>query len=268
MRNSIIISIAGALLLSASSASAAPQKDAANYFAEGLRLYAEKNYDAAATELEKSYKLSNDQTTLFAWAQAERLYGNCDESKTLLSTYVANGANAKQSKAAYDLMEQCTPRVSDDPVVPDPALTTNTSGPGDTGNGNIIDTTNGGSVTTDVVDQGKPWYKDWVGITLLGAGSVSTVLSLLSYNSARSDEKDGAIEGTSYDEFLRLRSDAQEKRTTAVIFGVGGGLLLSGAAVYILMDKFTGGGAEEKPTEGMVLHFDGGGGGVSFSGSF
>jgi hypothetical protein len=254
--------------LSASSASAAPNKDAAKHFAEGLRLYAEKDYDGAATSLELSYNLKKDQTTLFAWAQSERLFGNCDESKTLLSTYVANGANAKQSKAAYDLMEQCTPRVVAEPVVPEPELTNGGTGPGDTSAETNTNLVSGGSVTTDGGDQGKHWYKDWIGLTLLGTGGVSTAIGILMYSSARSDESAAAEMGVTYDEFLHLRSEAQEKRTNSVVFSVAGGALLSAGAVYILMDQFGGGAAKEKPSEGMVLHLDGSGGGVSFSGSF
>lgn len=267
MRYSITLSIAGVLLLSASSASANPQKEAAKHFSEGLRLYAEKDYNGAATELELSYNKNNDQTTLFAWAQAERLYGNCDESKTLLSTYVANGANAKQSKAAYDLMKQCTPRVVE-PVVPDPVLTNTTTGPGDTTATNNTLDTSGGNVTKDGGDLSKPWYKDWIGITLLSTGGVSTALALFSYSGARSDESAAVEMGVTYDEFLHLRSEAQEKRTNSVVFGVAGGVLLSAGAAYILMDKFGAGGEEEKPSEGMVLHVDGAGAGVSWAGSF
>lgn len=269
MRYPIIVSIAGALLLSASSASANPKKEAAKHFADGLRLYAEKDYDAAATQLELSYNLKNDQTTLFAWAQAERLYGNCDESKALLSQYVANGANAKQSKAAYDLMEQCTPRVVEvpdpvDPIVdPDP----NANG-GTTGTGGSGPLSGGGGSNTDTVD-GGPWYKDWVPLTLLGTGTVALTVSLVSYSSARSKESDAEKEGTTYDEFISLRSDAEEARTNAVIFGVAGGVLLTAGAVYILTDGFGRKSSEETASaEGMVMHFDGQSGGVSFSGSF
>jgi hypothetical protein len=267
MRYPITLSIAGVLLLSASTASANPKKEAAKHFSEGLRLYAEKNFDGAATELELSYNKNNDQTTLFAWAQAERLYGNCDESKTLLSTYVANGANAKQSKAAYDLMKQCTPRVVE-PVVPEPVLTHNTSGPGDTNTNNTLDTSSGGSVNQDTGDTGKHWYKDWIGLTLLGTGGVSTALALFSYSGARSDESAAVEMGVTYDEFLHLRSEAQEKRTNSVVFGVAGGVLLSAGAAYILLDKFSAGDEEEKPSEGMVLHLSGAGGGVTWAGSF
>lgn len=267
MRYPISLSIAGLLFLSASSVSANPKKEAAKHFADGLRLYAEKDYDAAATELEISYNLKNDQTTLFAWAQAERLFGNCDESKVLLSKYVANGANAKQSKAAYDLMEQCTPRVVEEPVAADPVVPPVTD-PSAGGNANG-DLTSGGSVSEAEADDGKHWYKDWVGLTLLASGGVGLTISALSYSAARGKESDAEMMGITYDEFITLRSDAEQSRTTAVIFGVTGGVLLTAGAAYILMDHITGNSSEESAAaEGMVMHFDGNAGGVSFSGSF
>jgi hypothetical protein len=240
---------------------AAPQTEAAKHFAEGLRLYAEKDFDGAATELEASYKLNNDQTTLFAWAQAERLYGNCDEAKELLSTYVANGANAKQSKAAYDLMEQCTPRVVDPPVateVVDPASNANTIGA----------TGTGGDLSGSQADGGQHWYKDWVPLTLLGVGSVGVTLGLFSYGAARTDEKDAEKMGVTYDEYLQLRSDAEEKRTSAVIFGVGGGIILGAGVAYIFTDGFGSKRSKESPAEGMVMQLDGGGGSLSWAGQF
>lgn len=248
--------------MSASLASAEPNKDAAKHFGEGLRLYAEKDYKAAAAELEISYNLNNDQTTLFAWAQAERLYGNCDKSKELLTTYIASGANAKQSKAAYDLMEQCTPRV----VEPPPPVVT----PPETGNTNgTANLGSDGNVSASQGNDTKHWYKDWVGITLLAVGGVGTTLGLLSYSDARADEKDAAKEGVTYDRFLHLRSEAEEKRTNAAILGIGGTVILGAAAVYILTDLVSGKDSKESAPEGMVMHLDGlGGGGISWAGQF
>ncbi len=266
MRLLIPLSIAGALLSSASLASANPKKDAAKHFANGLRLYAEKDFDAAATELEAAYKLNNDQTTLFAWAQAERLYGNCTESKELLSQYISNGANAKQSKAAFDLMDKCTPRVVDEPVEPE-VVGGNPDGTGPT-DAIPSEGTTVGSVSGSSSQASVHWYKDWVGLTLLSVGGVSTALSLFSYSAARTKEKDADKDGVTYDEFLNLRSDAETSRTLSVVFGVAGGLALGAGAVYIFTDYLSGGSDKESASEGMVLNLDGNGGSVSFSGTF
>lgn len=284
MRYSTSIAVVGALLVSASLATAAPKKTAAKHFGDGLSLYSDKKYAEAAVELEMSYNLKNDQTTLFAWAQAERLDGNCDRSKELLTNYIAKGANAKQSKAAYELMEQCTPRVVEaaPPVVVPPLATgdtTSTDGTTSTGDTSTGDTTStggtedlgtGASVAASQSDNTKHWYKDWVGITLLGVSGVSATLGILNYTDARKSEKDAVKDGVSYDRFLQLRSEAEDGRTNAVILGIGSAVILGGAAVYILTDLVSGTSSdEESASEGIGMQLDGSGGGsVSWAGSF
>jgi hypothetical protein len=268
MRYLISITIAGALLLSASQASADPKKEAREHFSEGLSLYKSEDFAGAARELGLSYNLKNDQTTLFAWAQALRLNGDCEESKTRLKQYIANGANAKQSKAAFDLMDKCAPAV--EPVVPDPVEDPN----GGTGDPIVAGPTSPGGATGGDLQGGtqatpaKHWYRDWLGITLMAAGGVSLTLSAFSYASAKTSESDAKKPGVTLGEFKTFKSDAEESRTVAVVFGVAGGMALTGAAVYILTDRFKGSSEESAASGGMAFVLDGQGGSVSFAGSF
>lgn len=258
MRFRTFLPILSSLVFCVSIASASPKEDADKHFADGLRLYAEKDFKGASSALELAYNAQNKQTTLFAWAQAERLQGNCDKSKELLSKYIANGANPKQSEAAFKLMEDCTPAAvtPDDPVeTTDPNVGTDTTV---TGNDPI------GDVTTSTVDSSPPWYRDWIGATLLSTGVVSTLFSAVSYSSALTSEEDAKKAGVSYDEFLKLRSKAEDARTFSVVLGVTGGLLVGAGVVYVL----TGKSGDQEESENLSVQIDSTGAAFSFSGQF
>ncbi len=104
-----------ALLASPAALLAAPSS-APELYAEGLKLYAQEDYAQAAKVLESSYLLDEKQSTLFAWAQAERLQQHCDKASELFEKYISKGEEAKQLKAAFQLIKQCAP--PEDKTVP------------------------------------------------------------------------------------------------------------------------------------------------------
>jgi hypothetical protein len=280
MRLRIPLSIVSTLVLSSSLALASP-KEADKHFAEGLRLYAEKDFKGAARELALAYQEQNKQTTLFAWAQAERLRGNCAKSRELLSKYIAKGATGKQSEAAFKLMEDCTQSddISDATDTSDTTDTTDTTdtGAGTTGDtGNTSDTgtdptdpTGDGTstdldLTTTTVDETKPWYRDWIGLSLLGVGAASAVVGGLNYSAALSSEDSAVQPGVSYDDFLKFRSDAEDSRTLAVAFGVGSGLLVGAGIVYILMPEK----AKSEESDNISVQLQGSGATLSWASRF
>ncbi len=217
-----------ALLLSSSPASA---DDAASLFGEGLRLYAEKKYEESAVALSAAYDAKPDQQTLFAWAQAVRLSGDCDKSRELFAKYVANGANSKQSKAAFKLMEDCTPAKVVKPEVPVEETPPETnSAPQDGAEKNVVNPS-----PPPAADGATPWYKDWVAVGLFSVGAVGLGVSGLSYSNALQLETDGMQSGVSYDRFLELKQQSQDSRTLALVTGVGGALLIGAGVTYLLV---------------------------------
>ena len=233
----------------------APEKEAKEHFAEGLRHYAEKNFEQAAIELEKSYKISSEQQTLFAWAQAERLSGNCAKSRKLFTQYVAGDVTAQQSEAAFKLMKECEERAQPveepQPTEPDPTPTEPVS------------------VTQPPIEvqaqssasHATPWYRDAVGISLLSGGAIGLIVGGFSYSSALSIESDAEKEGVTYESFLDSKSKAESRRGIAVGASVVGGLALTAGIAYILI-----GPSEESPP--MSVSISEGGAQASYGWSF
>ena len=261
-----IVATCLATLLSTAIANAEQKDDAASLFANGLRLYAEKNYEEAAVELAASYEAKADQRTLFAWAQAVRLSGQCEKSRELLANYVANGANSKQSKAAFKLMEDCTDsEVPDAPTNPEPPAVVEEPPVASEEGG---ESTNAIAVTSSArpstVDSVSPWYKDWVAVGLLSVGVVGLGVSGLTYSSALQLESDGMQAGTSYDEFLDLKERSQDRRNLSLLTGTAGALLIGGGITYLLLRDTTT--SSERST--VSLQLDGDRAGFAISGNF
>lgn len=224
-----------AVLLSASAGHAEKKQDASSYFANGLRLYAEKNYEEAAVELSKAYEAAPEQRTLFAWAQAVRLSGDCEKSRELLAKYVANGANRKQSKAAFSLMEDCTPAPIEDQNSSD-LLTGAPTKPETTEPGTTVATTPPKpKAEPNSVVSATPWYKDWLAVGLFSVGAVGLGVSGVSYSSALSLEADGEADGVTYDEFLDLQKRSESKRTLALLTGAAGAVFVGAGVTYLLL---------------------------------
>ncbi len=116
MRRQLILCIGLLALLGSPAALLAAPRSAPELYAEGLKLYALEDYAQAATVFERSYLLDEQQSTLFAWAQAERLQQHCDKASELFEKYIGKGEEAKQLKAAFQLIKQCAP--PEDKTVP------------------------------------------------------------------------------------------------------------------------------------------------------
>ena len=265
---SLAIALA-APLLTESVAEASPSED----YAEGLRLYSNKEFTAAAEALARSYKAKEDQNTLFAWAQAERLQGNCDASGKLFSEFIAKGANKKQSRAAFELMQDCVeqqpktvekpdtgstgeenPEANPTPEV-EPLLGADNSTKNNTSGQDLA------VVTAGPTGQRSPWYSDWVGMSLVGSGTAALIVGGISYKSALDAEDDANGKGEAH--FIDSKRLANDRRSLAVVAGVTGGVLLGGGIIYYLLRD--GSSEEQNP---ISMQVDGTSTTFSYAGHF
>lgn len=233
MARSPLLIAATAILLYGGTVSASPESDAGKHFAEGLRLYAENDFAAAATALKISYEFHADQRTLFAWAQSERRLGNCESSRKLLTLYISSGATGKQSQAAYRLMSDCKPSTTDK-TEPDEA----------TGEEDPVKVpldvkeeppTSEPLITPPTTTVHQPWYRDWIGVTLLSTGAVGLAFSAFEYGTALDAEDSAAKSGVTYQQFLDHKENAQTARDLSLASGLLGGALIGGGLVYIFV---------------------------------
>jgi len=265
-----------ALLLASSVASAGPSKDAKKLFAEGLRLYAEKNFEEATIALKAAYETKPEQRTLFAWAQAARLSGQCTTSRELLATYVANGANAKQSRAAYKLMEECEPAEGEDAAAsrssPPPTASAPTIASA-FGPAAVVPVSAAPTMTPHPAAPGpqpsradasaNPWYKDWVAVGLVSSGVVGLAIGGFKYSEALGYDRDGKGDFVSYEEFLSFKSKSQDSRDISMVATATGGLLLGAGALYIFMR-----GDSESHERGLSIGLDSDHASIGYAGSW
>src|SRR4051794_6635491 len=95
-------------------------------FDRGAALAAERKYDEAAQAFAAAYELDHRKETLFAWAQVERLRGNCAAAVPLYRRFLTSAdLTPAQSDAAALSIRRCEaepePRPEPPPRPPAPA---------------------------------------------------------------------------------------------------------------------------------------------------
>ena len=120
-----VIVVAGA---TASAQESKPLDPAAQAHLEaGDAAYRAADYVNASSELEAAYKIDPQPVLLYAWAQARRMAGACDEAIALYRRYVATGVTDSQAAAANAGIGLCeksmaaAPRTNPPPPGPETA---------------------------------------------------------------------------------------------------------------------------------------------------
>jgi tetratricopeptide (TPR) repeat protein len=86
----------------------------------GLAEYKAGKYAASAATLEKAYKLDPKPETLFAWAQAERLLGDCEAAIPLYKKLLEQTADLNAGKLVRENLALCEPEPAPEPAVVEP----------------------------------------------------------------------------------------------------------------------------------------------------
>ncbi len=73
----------------------------------GVAAYLDKRYAEAITEFEAGYRVEPDPVFLFAWAQAERLRGNCVAAVPLYERLLMGKPSAQQAVTARHHLDGC-----------------------------------------------------------------------------------------------------------------------------------------------------------------
>lgn len=100
-------------------APAAMDGEARERFDQGLASYTNKEYAEAVKQFRLAYALDPRAEILFAWAQAERLYGRCSRSTKLYKRFLASRPSEQQAEAARQGVERCKDQADTAPGDPD-----------------------------------------------------------------------------------------------------------------------------------------------------
>jgi hypothetical protein len=106
IRAAALVALAG--VLGTSAAHGQPADEARVHFESGAALASERKYEEAAREFKASYDLDPRKEALFAWAQVERLGGNCAAAVELYRKFMASpDLTATQTEAAELNIRRC-----------------------------------------------------------------------------------------------------------------------------------------------------------------
>ncbi|HEY5925026.1 MAG TPA: hypothetical protein VIV11_25265, partial [Kofleriaceae bacterium] len=176
----------------------------------GVRAFEAKDYATASTELEAAYNLAPLSKLLFAWAQARRLGGHCDEAIPLYRRYLATKPTDQQIEAATTGMLLCERAQAPAPIARPPVL-----------------------IRYEVA----PWYRDEIG-GVLAAGGIASVAAGVTFLVLASHSEDAAAVAPTRPAFLELIDEATFRRRIGWAgVGAGSALLIGGVARYLIHDE-------------------------------
>lgn len=198
----------------------------------GIELFEKGEYEQAIDALKAGYAIEPRTEFLYALGQSERRRGNCVKAVEYYKQFLAANPPERQAEATRVHVERCE-RVVEDMRKSLPGALEPTA-PATTEN-----TTPGTLPNREVDSAGPaPWYKDWVGGALCGAGLVSVGLGTMFMLNAN-----GALDGANtYGAHVAAAEDGKSQRLLGtVLLGAGGGLIAGGILRYVLHSR---GGAQ------------------------
>jgi tetratricopeptide (TPR) repeat protein len=113
----VITLILSTLTMSAPAGAIDPE--AKEHLERGLAGYTAKDYAGAIKDLRLAYALDPRPEILFAWAQAERLYGRCSQASKLYDRFLKSKPSAQQAAAARTGIERCEGQPDTTPADPE-----------------------------------------------------------------------------------------------------------------------------------------------------
>lgn len=192
---------------------------------QGLALYEDGKYELAAARFEASYELDPRPELLFAWAQAERLTGDCVHAAKLYERFLASGPRPKQRKAATALLALCHDTLASESGGREPP---DRRDPSD----DETEQDGGASPPRDTMTgSAGSWTRDWIGHGLAGGGAIAIGVGvgfiLVSSSTARD-----AASAPSYPEYGSRLDRAKLYRALGIGGCAVGGALIATAIVH------------------------------------
>jgi tetratricopeptide (TPR) repeat protein len=221
--------------------------EAKRRFERGLVLFEAKRYDEAIAEFDAAYKLDPRREILFAWAQTERLSGDCPSAVILYRRFLDSDPEERHAVIAREKQALCERSLSTRPegapteapsLQPAPAPTPSTVTP---------------TSAVRVTDH-SPWYEDVLGDALLGTGVVGLgigtwgIVSSVSEN----DAANAAVDSRLYNQ----RIDRAQRDRTIGIVGLAGGGAFVAAAIFRYATRSSGSEPDEAIASSLWLDGD------------
>jgi tetratricopeptide (TPR) repeat protein len=184
-------------------------------------------YAKAVPELKAAYAIEPKPFLLYAWAQAERMTGNCRKAVPLYERFLTTNPDAQQRRYAETNILDCAAETEEggDTDPPDPFDTeAGAEGGGDEAGDDEGD-----------VDPIKPAYKDWLGATFVGLGVAGMVVGGVLIAVGQQEVRESSRATSEDDYFDQVDAGTSKHTAGIVVLGVGGALLLAGVIRYAVL---------------------------------
>ncbi len=232
------------------SGSGAMKAEARVHLEQGLAAYSEKDWERAIREFRAGYDIDPRPDFLFAWAQAERLSGDCAAAIELYEKFIATHPSPEQADAAQQMSDRCRETVTQTRPAPEPKKAREPD------EGEVVPRKLRAAPAPSAGGE-RTWWKDGWGAGLAGAGVVGVGLGVGLYVAASSSD-DAADRAATYDEFAQRKDEAAGRRSFAALsLGAGAALLVAGGVRYYLVHRRE---SRSHDATGVALSFTPGGG--------
>jgi hypothetical protein len=197
-------------------------------YQKGVAAYEKRDYERAVEALRAAHELDPRPQTLFAWAQAERLSGDCPSAMVLYRQFLDGEPTEVQAEAARQALLRCErslasrPVEEPEPAVPPPVAPVEPRA--------ITAAPPPKAAPAPAPRAGRRFYQDPLGDALVGGGLVAATVGVVLL--ATGESPDGA---TTYGEFAERRDRRlNRQRAGAVALGVGAALVAGGVIRWAL----------------------------------
>jgi hypothetical protein len=211
--------------------------EARAHWERGLAEYAAKHYEAASAELAACYQREPRRECLFAWAQAERLAGDCEAASGLYRRYLQTDVTAKQAEAARVQLAACEAELATRAAGPpsfDPAGAPRVERPPPRVEPAPPSPPPPAPAAIAEVRSRSPWYRDGWGDVLAGAGAAALTTGAWLY---RASGRDASSSAPTYGAYAAQLADARRTRTFAVVALGTGAALVAGGVLHMVLRR-------------------------------
>jgi len=241
----------GAVLLTTTPVTAAPKAgaparkgDARDHLAKAAAAYKDGNWQAVLDELGAAYQIAPDPSLHFSMGQVYVKMGRCRDAIDAYQKFIDSGPTEDRAQVAHEAIDSCQAKLAAEPPPPPPPPPEPVRPPPPPPPSHGTD---------------DHWYRDRVGVSLVGGGAALLVASAVMYGLARSDLSD-AENAPTYAEQDAAYSSARSKRTVSVVFALGG-LAVGGVGAYHYYRK-------RQPRDGVAVIPTRDGGWITWAGRF
>lgn len=211
---------------SASAVRADPVPEAFEHYKVASVHYRAGEYEQAIAELHVAYSTSPEPQYLFAMAQAFRASGDCARANESYRAYLRTGPNSTATRETQLLVDECDGKLAAAKTAEPTAEPAPAPVAGPPRDPLVIREVQWMRTRETYI----PWYRDWTGDALVGAGAASLVTGTIALVVAKHHD-DAATRSAGYAGFdgeIRARDRDQQIGAVAITVGaalVGGGLL-------------------------------------------